>query len=131
GFTAFTTETARTNQLMTEQPLLPEVTLEDSFQREYDFSEFEGKYMLMTFFYSSCATVCPQLEKNVADIYENIPEKYLGDDVVFLSVSFDPERDTPEILNRYRTYFGSDGEKWRMARIEDEDELELLLDEFG
>jgi len=131
GFTAFTEETARTNKLIKEQPLLPEVTLEDSKSREYTFLEFEGKYLFMTFFYSACSTVCPQLEMNVAEVYEAVPEKYLGDDIVFLSVSFDPERDTPEILDRYRTYFGSDGEKWRMARINDERELKTLLDEFG
>lgn len=130
GFTAFTEETARTNKLIDEQPLLPKVTLEDSLEREYNFSEFEGKYIFMTFFYSACSTVCPQLEMNVAEVYGNIPEKYLGEDIVFLSVSFDPERDTPEILDRYRTYFGSDGEKWRMARVEDKGELDILLDEF-
>ena len=131
GFTAFTEETARTNQLVEEQPSLPQVTLEDTFEREYDFSEFEGKYVLMTFFYSSCSTVCPILEQNVANIYEEVPAKYLGEDIVFLSVSFDPERDTPEVLDKYRTYFGSDGEEWRMARVADEQELDFLLDEFG
>lgn len=131
GFIAFTEETARTNKLIEDQPLLPSVTLEDTKSREYDFTEFEGKYLLMTFFYSACSTVCPQLEQNVSEIYEAIPEKYLGEEIVFLSVSFDPERDTPEILDRYRTYFGSDGEKWRMARVTDEKELKTLLDEFG
>lgn len=131
GFTAFTAETARTNKLIEEKPALPELTLEDSKGREYSFDEFEGKYMVMTFIYTACSTVCPQLEMNTAEIYKAIPEKYLGEDIVFLSVSFDPERDTPEILDRYRTYFGSDGEKWRMARIKDEKELKQMLDEFG
>src|SRR5690625_6623093 len=67
----------------------------------------------------------------LAEVYEAIPEKYLGEDITFLSVSFDPERDTPEILDRYRTYFGSDGETWRMARIPDQQELDYLLDEIG
>jgi|SRR5690625_5223171 len=131
GFTAFTEETARTNKLMEEQPLLPEVTLQDNKSREYTFSEFEGKYIFMTFFYTACSTVCPQLEMNVAEVYEKIPDEYIGEDVVFLSVSFDPERDTPEILDRYRTHLGSDGENWRMARINDDEELQKLLDEFG
>jgi|SRR5690625_3699401 len=130
GFQAFTAETARTNKLIETQPHMPEVMLEDSKGREYGFSEFEGKYIMMTYIYTRCSTVCPQLEKNLAEVYEAIPEKYLGDDIVFLSVSFDPERDTPEILDRYRTYFGSDGEKWRMARIPDQEELQKLLDEM-
>jgi len=131
GFQAFTAETARTKQLISEQPQMPEVILEDSKGREYDFSEFDGQYLMMTYIYTRCSTVCPQLEKNLAEVYEAIPEKYLGEDITFLSVSFDPERDTPEILDRYRTYFGSDGETWRMARIPDQQELDYLLDEIG
>lgn len=131
GFTAYTEETARTKKLIEEKPLLPTITLEDSKGREYGFDEFKGKYMLITFIYTACSTVCPQLEMNVAEIYQDIPEKYVGEDIVFLSVSFDPERDTPEVLDRYRTYFGSDGETWRMARIKDENELKSMLDEFG
>lgn len=131
GFRAFTAETARTNKLIENQPVLPELTLEDSKNRTYSFDEFEGKYMVMTFIYTSCATVCRQLETNLAEIFEAIPEEYFEEDLAFLSLSFDPERDTPEILDRYRTYFGSDGDKWRMARIPDETEMKALLDDFG
>lgn len=130
GFTAFTAETARTNKLISTQPQLPVATLQDSKEREYDFSEFKGKYVMMTFIYTSCATVCPQLEANLAEVYEAVPEHYLGEDIVFLSVSFDPERDTPEILDKYRTYFGSDGDRWRMARIADENELNTVLNDL-
>jgi len=130
GFTAFTAEKARTSSLLEEQPKLPSVTLEDHEGDEYDFSEFEGKYMLMTFIYTACSTVCPQLEMNVKEIYEQIPTQYLGDDLMFLSVSFDPERDTPEILNNYRENIGGDGNIWRMARIADEQQLKATLDGF-
>ena len=37
GFRAFTAETARSIQLMKEQPKVPEVTLEDSKKRTYTF----------------------------------------------------------------------------------------------
>lgn len=131
GFHAFTAETARTKKLLTDKPLLPEVMIQDSKEREYTFDEFDGKYMMMTFIYTSCSTVCPQLEVNLAEVYESIPEKYIGEDIVFMSISFDPERDTPEVLDRYRTFFDSDGDTWRMARIPDETDLNAILDEFG
>lgn len=131
GFRAFTAETARTNKLIEDKPALPLVTLEDSLGEKYSFDEFSDKYVLMTFIYTACSTVCPMLEKNVAQIYEQIPEQYLGEDIVFLSVSFDTERDKPEVLARYGEFFGSDADKWRMARVPDDEELKLLLDEFG
>ncbi|WP_423800508.1 SCO family protein [Neobacillus sp. SAB-20_R2A] len=131
GFRAFTAETARVNRLLDEKPKFPKITLEDSKQREYSISEFKGKYVFITFLYTSCTSVCPQLEMNMLKVYEQIPKKYLGKDIVFLSISFDPSRDTPQTLEKYRTYFKSDGETWRMARVPDKNELDALLKEFG
>ncbi|MUV36557.1 hypothetical protein JNUCC1_00360 [Lentibacillus sp. JNUCC-1] len=131
GFSAFTAETARKHNLIDSQPVFPEVTLEDSQERVYPFSEFAGKYVLITFIYTACTDVCPQLEMNMSEVYQALPEDVLGEDIVFLSVSFDPEQDTPETLSTYRGYFDSDGETWRMARINDQEELNSLLDAFG
>ncbi|MFC2949956.1 SCO family protein [Virgibacillus sediminis] len=131
GFQAYTLETARTNELRAEQPAFPEVTLEDSKERTYSFDEFAGKYVFITFIYTACMDVCPELEMNQAQVYQSIPEKYIGEDIVFLSISFDPDQDDPEALEKYRMMFNSDGETWRMARISDEQQLNRLLDEFG
>jgi protein SCO1/2 len=131
GFRAFTAETARVNQLTEEQPIFPEVTLEDSKGRLYSISEFKDKYVFITFMYTSCTTVCVDLELNMAEVYNLIPSKYIGKDIVFLSITFDPTRDEPKILDRYKDHFGSDGETWRMARIPDQVELDSLLEKFG
>lgn len=131
GFQAYTAETARTNQLIEDRPVFPPVNLEDSKERVYPFTEFHGKYVMITFVYTACSGVCPQLELNLSEVYDGVPEKYIGEDIVFLSISFDPERDDPETLDKYRTYFGSDGETWRMARINNTEELDALLDAFG
>ncbi|MBN8203673.1 SCO family protein [Bacillus sp. NTK034] len=131
GFQAFTAETARINQLMDDKPQFPDVTLEDNNGRIFSFSEFEEKYVFITFLYTSCGTVCPELEVNMSEVYKRTPEEYIGNDIQFLSISFDPERDDPETLDTYRKAFGSDGETWRMARIPDQQELKSLLDGFG
>jgi protein SCO1 len=131
GFRAYTAETARVNQLIEEKPKFPNVTLEDSEEREYSISEFKGKYVFITFIYTSCGTVCPQLEMNMAKVYDLVPDEYIGEEIVFLSISFDPTRDDPATLDKYKDYFDSDGETWRMARITDQAELESLLEAFG
>lgn len=131
GFTAFTEETARTNKLIEEKPKFPEVTLEDSLERVYPISDLEGKYVFATFIYTACTDVCLTIETNTAEVYDQIPDEYLGEDIVFLTISFDPERDDPEMLKKYGDYFGSDGDKWRMARINNRQELDHLLDRFG
>jgi len=131
-FSAFTAETARVNKLVEEKPQFPDVTFEDSKGRTYSIDEFEGKYVFITFIYSMCTTVCIDLEMNMDQVYDLIPEEYMGKDIQFLSISFDPERDDPERLDVYKDIFtNSDGELWRMARIANQEELDFLLDEFG
>lgn len=132
GFTAYTTEQARLARLAETQPPFPsDVTLEDSRGRSYSISEFAGRYVFITFFYSSCPTVCVELERNMERVYDKLPRSMIGEDIVFLSISFDPDRDDPARLEKYRRFFNSDGETWRMARVNDRTELERLLDRFG
>ncbi|MEH7387934.1 SCO family protein [Bacillus sp. JJ1521] len=127
GFRAFTAETARIIELEREGPKLPSATLIDSNSKKFHLQELEGKYTLFTFMYTSCGDVCPVLERNFAEIYENIPEGVLGKEVVLVSISFDPEHDTPNVLKSYSDHFGADGERWKMATIEDEQELQDVL----
>ncbi|SOB99381.1 protein SCO1/2 [Ureibacillus xyleni] len=131
GFQAFTAEKARVNNLMKDHPIFPEVTLEDSEGAKYSFSKFEGKYVLMTFLYTGCTDVCPQLEYNLAQVHDLIPSQYVGEKIEFLSISFDPTRDTPETLKKYAQYFNTDSTAWKIARISNEEELTSLLNEFG
>ncbi|ADU30579.1 SCO family protein [Evansella cellulosilytica] len=131
GFKAFTAETARVNALIDAKPSFPQVTLEDSNGRTYTLSEFEGKYVFITFIYTSCGTVCPMMELNMRDVLHGIPSTYIGKDIIFLSISFDPERDDPETLDAYKDYFSADGELWRMARVNNAEELDALLETFG
>jgi protein SCO1/2 len=67
----------------------------------------------------------------MSKVYDKVPAKYIGKDVVFLSISFDPTRDDPSTLEKYRGYFNSDGETWRMARVANPSELDSLLKAFG
>jgi len=131
GFKAYTAETARVYQLTEEQPPLPEVMFEDSNGREYSTSEFNDKYLFITFMYTACADACPLLEMNMGKVYEQIPSEYIGEDILFLSISFDPKQDDPATLDQYKNHFNADGENWRMARINDQTELDSLLDVYG
>lgn len=131
GFRAYTAESARVNQLIEDKPKFPAVTMEDSNHHTFSISEFEGKYVFITFMYTACSSVCPILEMNMADVYDLLPREYIGEEIQFLSISFDPERDNPKTLDKYKNLFNSDGTTWRMARIEDQKELDSLLNEFG
>lgn len=132
GFRAYTAETARLYNLMEQNPPIPDLTLEDSNGHIYPISDLEDKYIFITFMYTNCGTVCPILEMNMGQVFAKLPEEYIGEDIVFLSISFDTERDDPATLAEYQGHFyNADGETWRMARIPDDEELQRLLDAFG
>jgi protein SCO1/2 len=67
--------------------------------------DFRGQYVVMGFVYTNCPDICPLITQNLIKI-----QKDLGypSNVQFLGVSFDPLRDTPEILHRYKEVFKVD-----------------------
>lgn len=131
GFRIYTIEAERIESLKSEKPEFPDVDVVDNTGRAYPFDEFQGKYILMTFIYTSCETACPMMEANMKAVYDTFDASAYGDDLVFLSTSFDTERDTVEVLDRYADYFDADGETWRMLRVPEARDLDAVLDTYG
>ena len=78
----------------------PEFALTAQDGRQLSLSELRGKVVAVTFIYATCADTCPILTAKMAGI-----QSWLGADfgprVFFLSVTVDPDRDTPAVLARY------------------------------
>jgi len=81
--------------------------------------------------YTSCGDVCPILEMKFKEVYDGLPKEYLGKDVVFLSFSFDQQRDTPDRLKEYGKHYEVDGVTWKMVRFTDYDAQQAFLDLIG
>lgn len=58
------------------------------------------RIVVMDFVYTTCTTVCPVLSAVFAQLQNKLGDR-LGDDVVLVSVSVDPVRDTPQRLKAY------------------------------
>lgn len=131
GLHAFTAEKARQINIMETAPLLSNVSLEDGDGKKLQLYDYKGKIVLATFMYTSCGDVCPILEMKFKEVYDGLPKEYLGKDVVFLSFSFDQQRDTPERLKEYGKHFDVDGVTWKMVRFADYDAQQAFLDSIG
>lgn len=80
--------------------------LHDQYGRPFQLSEQKGKVVLLFFGYTFCPDVCP----TTLIAFKNIREA-LGDQaqhVVFVFVTVDPNRDTPEQLKSHLNLFSSD-----------------------
>jgi protein SCO1/2 len=85
----------------TRVELLDRVLL-DQHGKEVKFvSDVIGdRIVVMDFVYTTCTTVCPVLSAVFAQLQKKLGDR-LGDDVVLVSVSVDPVRDTPQRLKAY------------------------------
>lgn len=79
-------------------------TLESSLNRPVSLSEFEGKVVILFFGYTSCPDICPTTMVRVQQALQRL-EPDVEAQVQPLFISVDPERDTPEQLQGYVTYF--------------------------
>ena len=75
----------------------PDFALVDQFNKPVNMSQFEGKVVVITFVYTNCPDVCPAVTYQMKKLSEELGDDY-NESVVFLSVTVDPERDTPERL---------------------------------
>jgi protein SCO1/2 len=69
-------------------------------------TDFEGQVVVVYFGYTFCPDVCPATLSKLAESMEILGGK--AEEVQVIMVSIDPERDTPELLEEYVTYFDPD-----------------------
>lgn len=133
GFRALTAESARRLQIADQRPVLPALRL-DSMDGESlqlgTSSVPDDKVTLVEFIYTRCPTLCQSAAGPYASIRNSLQASGLGDRVRLLSVSFDPENDTPAHLRDYADRHGAHGKIWDIARIRTVD-LPLLKRAFG
>ncbi len=67
-----------------------------------------GQPYVVSFFYSTCPSICVQQNQMV----QELQKEFQSDGVRFVSISVDPETDTPEAMREYAARFGADPEKW-------------------
>jgi protein SCO1/2 len=78
----------------------PEFTLTKQDGKRLALKELRGKVLAITFIFASCTDTCPLLTAKMAGIHDRLGLAF-GRQVFFLSITVDPERDTPAVLKRY------------------------------
>lgn len=92
---------------------------------EIRLSDFKGHYVLMFFGYTHCPDVCPTTLVEFRKVKQDLGES--ADDVIFLFISVDAPRDTPEVVETYVTRFDPEF----VGISADDKTLSLVGSEFG
>lgn len=64
----------------------------------------KDRVVVVTFFYSTCTGACPITNQKLSLVQDMLGERF-GKDIFFVSISTDPENDTPKVLETYRRNF--------------------------
>ena len=84
----------------------PDFELVDQNGNVVNMSQFQGKVVLITFVYTYCPDICPAVTYQMKKLANELGEDY-NESVVFLSVTVDPERDTPERLSTFANNYNA------------------------
>ncbi|WP_018130605.1 SCO family protein [Effusibacillus pohliae] len=109
----------------------PDFTLQNVDGQPVKFSDLGGKVRLVEFFYANCPDICPTTTANMVKIQDQLKQKNLfGKDVVFVSITFDPERDSPAVLKNYAKNLKIDPSGWKLLRGTEE-ATKKVANDFG
>ena len=76
------------------------------------FPDFvKGKIVVMNFIFTNCPDICPLSTNNMRLIQERLNKERIKN-VQFVSMSFDPNNDTPEVLTKFADIRGLDLSNW-------------------
>ena len=99
-------------------PNLPVTTHRGETVRFYD-GLLKGKIVVLSFIYTSCRDICPMVTARLAQLEDRLGD-VMGKDVFFVSVSVDPDVDTPAKLKEYADAFQA-GSGWSFITGKSED----------
>jgi protein SCO1/2 len=88
---------------------------------------FKGKVLVVGTIYTHCPDICSMITANMKRARQQLES---AEDVQFVTITFDPRRDTPSRLTSYRRSFDVDGTSWAFL-TGSPDTVNALMEELG
>lgn len=108
---------------------LPPFSLVDTHGKPFGTAELRGQVWIASFFFTSCPSICPVLMTRVASLQQRFREAGI-DAIRLVSITVDPETDTPARLLAAEPGYGVDESRWRLLTGSREQIAELLTSGF-
>ncbi|TRO64222.1 SCO family protein [Christiangramia sabulilitoris] len=90
--------------------------------------DYKGKVYVVEFFFTTCPTICPIMNKNLVEIQEVFDDRK---DFGIASFSIDPVHDTPEVLSEYASQYNITSPGWNLMTGDREEIYALANQGFG
>lgn len=105
---------------------VPSIELVSDRGKRVHLDELRGSAVVFDFIFTSCSGICPAMSARMSELQRDIDRSL---PVRFVSVSVDPARDTPEVLNSYARKFRHD-DRWIFLTGPRESVIALSIDGF-
>jgi cytochrome oxidase Cu insertion factor (SCO1/SenC/PrrC family) len=89
-------------------PPLEDFVLTDQSGGSFDSKSLHGKVWVGSFFFTNCPAICWRLNQTLAALQETTPSS----SVYYVSITCDPDNDTPTALAKYAQHFKADPARW-------------------
>ena len=89
----------------------PEFSLIDQDGKQFLSNGLRGKIMVLDFIYTTCTDVCPLFTANFARLQRQLATEHRSE-VFLISITTDPEIDSPKVLKAYAQRHGADFSNW-------------------
>lgn len=96
--------------------LAPAFTLTDQEGNRLTNEDLRGQLVLYNFTYTGCGARCGQLDETMRAVQAGLAREGASDiPISLITLTFDPERDTPAALQAHAQAVGADPSRWRFA----------------
>ena len=118
--------------LLKDGDVVPDYPLVDQSRTPRPIGSLRGHRVALTFMYTRCplADFCPLMDRQFADLQQEIRQSPGLADVRLVSVTLDPEFDTPAVLDAHAKALGADADLWHFV-TGDRDEVLAFAKRFG
>lgn len=99
---------------------LGDFTLMNQEGQLFNSKNLKGKITVASFIFTSCKLECPMITSNMAKVFS----VYQGDEEIkLLSLTVDPQTDTPAVLKSYRQMYDIESDQWEFLTSPNKDSL--------
>lgn len=115
-------------QVLPRMQLSPAFSLTDQSNERLTSEDLRGRFVLYTFTYTHCPAPCYNINDTMQEVQSRLNEVILdGIEVAFVTISIDPDRDTPEVLNAYAQSINADLTQWQFGTTTNKALLKTII----
>jgi len=115
-------------EINNERKKVPNFSFTNQDGKTITNKDYLGKVYVIEFFFTTCPTICPRMNRNLVEIQNKFQE---FENFGVASFTINPDYDTPEILKAYATSYGITNPNWHLMTGNQEEIYKLANEGFN